>query len=165
MIFKLLYLTPLLLSSVLFAELSHENIAHTEVISNEKQTQLYDTEDENKNKDLFEKQGLLISEDCAIKGSFSSCNLESYACGFEGCWQENEPGINKPVQLVLFVHDDGKYYKIELTDEVKRYYLDEGVNRNEIIIIGKYNKAEDFVNVTEFKTPPPPSKSFFKGCL
>ncbi len=167
-----LTLVPLLLSSSLFAEPSAESKSHAEIIDNTKATlekpkELCDTEEANTTaeEELFEKKGFLTSEDCAVKGTLTSCYSESYVCNYENCWKDNEPGVMKPTQLVLFVHDDSKYYKIELTDKVKRYFLDEGIGRNEITIIGKYNESENVIYATEFKTPPPPSKSFFKGCL
>ncbi len=114
---------------------------------------------------LFEKVGFLTVEDCALKGTFSSCYTEAYVCGFEGCYKEVEPGVTKPVQLVLFVHDDGKYYKVELTDKLKKYELDTAIGRNKVTIIGKYNEDENTIYALTFKAPPPPKASFFKGCL
>jgi hypothetical protein len=122
-------------------------------------------EEEEEEEELFEKVGFLTVEDCALKGSFTSCYDEAYVCGFEGCFHENEPGVFKPVQFVLFVHDDGKYYKVELSDSVKQYQLDEGMGRNEVTIIGKYNEASNTIVASDYKAPPPPKKSFFKGCL
>lgn len=115
--------------------------------------------------ELFEKVGFLTTEDCALKGSFTSCYAESYVCGFEGCYRENEPGVIKPVQFVLFVHDDAKYYKVQLTENLKQYQLDTGVGRNEVTIIGEYDEAENVIYASDFKAPPPPKASFFKGCL
>ena len=121
--------------------------------------------EEEEDEELFEKVGFLTTEDCALKGSFSSCYSEAYSCGFEGCYRENEPGELRPVQLVLFVHNDGKYYKVELGSEIKRYELDEGIGRNEVTIRGKYDEAQNTIVASEFEAPPPPKKSFFKGCL
>jgi hypothetical protein len=115
--------------------------------------------------DLFSKQGFLTSEDCAVKGHFKDCYAESYVCGFEGCFEEIEAGEVRPVQLVLFVHDDGKYYKVKLTESLKLQEMDEGVGRNAVTISGQYDEATNTIEATEFKAPPPPKKSFFKGCL
>lgn len=122
-------------------------------------------DEEDDEEELFEKVGFLTTEDCALKGSFSSCYTESYVCGFEGCYKENEPGTVKPVQLVLFVHNDGKYYKVELADNLKKYQLDAGIGRNEVTIIGQYDEEDNIIYASDFKAPPPPKASFFKGCL
>ena len=43
--------------------------------------------------------------------------------------------------------------------------IDKGINRNEVTLIGDFNAATNTIIVKEFKAPPPPKKSFFKGCL
>jgi uncharacterized ParB-like nuclease family protein len=123
----------------------------------------FEIEDEEE-EELFEKVGFLTVEDCALKGTFTSCYAEAYVCGFEGCFHEAKAGTIRPVQFVLFVHDDGKYYKLQL-DGVKQYQLDEGLGRNEVTIIGNYDESTNTISVTEYEAPPPPKKSFFKGCL
>jgi hypothetical protein len=167
-------LFALLFGTSLFASGTgqHEVKAHKEIIENDTATEVTnpdlcedDLELEEDEEELFEKVGFLTTEDCALKGTFTSCYAESYVCNFEWCYKENEPGTFKPVQIVLFVHDDAKYYKVELSDSVKRYELDEGLGRNEVTIIGQYNEEENVIIASEFKAPPPPKKSFFKGCL
>ena len=112
----------------------------------------------------FKKTGFLTTKSCADKGVFTDCSLDSYSCGYEGCFKTNEPGVNKKVDLVLFVHDDGKYYNVD-AQSFSRAELDEGVSKNEVTIIGEYDKHKNMIVVQEFKAPPPPKKSFFKGCL
>jgi hypothetical protein len=151
----------------------HEVKAHAEEIAqgtaSEKQealasAELCEDDLEVEEVELFEKVGFLTVEDCALKGTFTSCYSEAYVCGFEGCFKENDGGEMKPVQVVLFVHDEGKYYKVQL-DGVKQYQLDEGIGRNIVTIIGQYDEATNTILASDYKAPPPPKKSFFKGCL
>jgi hypothetical protein len=146
---------------------SHNEVIESNETATVETTELCDDdlELEEDEEELFEKVGFLTTEDCALKGSFTSCYAESYVCGFEGCFTETEAGVIKPVQFVVFVHDDGKYYKIELTNKVKQYELDQGLGMNEVTIIGKYDEEENVISATEFRSPPPPKASFFKGCL
>ncbi len=112
----------------------------------------------------FEKKGFLTTKACADQGIFKDCSLDSFVCGTEGCFAKTEPGVTKKVQLVLFVHDDGKYYNVDAS-KFHMSELDEGVSKNEVTIAGEYNKRRNTIVVQEFKAPPPPKKSFFKGCL
>ena len=113
----------------------------------------------------FEKQGFLGAKSCVEKGIFADCALESYDCGTEGCFRKKEVGTKATkVELVLFVHDDGKYYKLD-TSKVHMSEMDEGLSRNMVTISGEYDKRANTIVVREFKAPPPPKKSFFKGCL
>jgi hypothetical protein len=162
---KLLSLLLLLsLSSVAFASEAHHPAPapETEAVAEEEE-EFYDEEEEEE--ELFEKKGFLTTEDCAVEGSFKDCYSESYVCGFQGCFEEVDPGEIRPVQLVIFVHDDWKYYKVDLSGNLDRATLDAGIGRNEVTIIGNYNEADNTIVATEFKAPPPPKKSFFKGCL
>jgi len=114
----------------------------------------------------FEKKGFLTTKDCAEKGAFKDCSLDAFNCGKEGCSLNPKVvvGGEGKDSLVLFVHDDGKYYKVDARS-FPRSELDEGVSRNEVTIIGEFNKRSNTIVVHEFKAPPPPKKSFFKGCL
>ena len=112
----------------------------------------------------FEKNGFLTTKACAEKGIFVDCSLDAYSCGTEGCFETNEPGVNKPDSLVLFVHDDGKYYNID-AKSFSRAELDEGISKNAVTVTGEFDKRSNTIVVHEFKSPPPPKKSFFKGCL
>ena len=112
----------------------------------------------------FEKEGFLTTEACALQGAFTDCYLENYVCGSDNCHLKTEPGVDNNTQLVLFSHDDGVIYKLD-TAAIPRSVFDAGVNRNAVTIIGEYNEATQTITVAEFKAPPPPKKSFFKGCL
>lgn len=124
-----------------------------------------DLEIDEDEEELFEKVGFLTTEDCALKGSFTSCYAESYVCGFENCFEENDAGVVKPIQLVMFVHNDGKFYKINLGEGLAQSEADKGIGRNEVTVIGKYDEATNIITASEFQSPPPPKASFFKGCL
>lgn len=112
----------------------------------------------------FEKEGFLSTTECAAAGEFTDCYLENYACGSSGCFDKNEPGVNTDPELVLFSHNDGVTYDLD-TSAVAASAFDQGINRNAVTIIGDYNAATNTIIVKEFKAPPPPKKSFFKGCL
>jgi len=112
-----------------------------------------------------EKQGFLTTSVCAEKGIFADCRLETYMCGSEGCFESNEAGVTtKNVEIVLYSHKEGHTYKIDISG-ISIADVDGGINRNEITIIGKYDKNTNIIVATDFKAPPPPKKSFFKGCL
>lgn len=110
------------------------------------------------------KKGFLTTKACAEKGHFTDCSLDAYVCGSEGCFDKTEPGVTRKVEFVLFVHNDGTFYNVD-TSKFHMSHLDEGVSKNEVTITGEYNKRTKTIVVTEFKAPPPPKKSFFKGCL
>jgi len=116
------------------------------------------------NEEGFEKSGFLTTEKCAKAGEFKDCYLENYACGSDGCFEVTEAGVDKNTPLVLFSHDDGVIYKLD-TSAVNRAELDEGVSRNAVSMIGEFDASTNTIIVHEFKAPPPPKKSFFKGCL
>lgn len=112
-----------------------------------------------------EKEGFLITKWCAENGYFADCRLESYFCGEGECFQNWETGDAQTEELVLFVHDEGKYYNVELGSKLARYELDEATNRNKVKLIGTIDEASNTIHADEFKAPPPAGKSFFKGCL
>jgi hypothetical protein len=112
----------------------------------------------------FEKSGFLTTAKCAAAGEFADCYLENFSCGDDGCFKTEEAGVHKGRNLVLYSHDDGMVYKLD-TSKIPASLLDEGVSRNEVTFIGSYDKKTNTIHATEFKAPPPPSKSFFKGCL
>jgi hypothetical protein len=112
----------------------------------------------------FEKSGFLTTESCAKAGAFNDCYMENFACGSDGCYATTEPGVDKKTPLVLFSHDDGIIYKLD-AGNVARSVFDEGISRNGVAIIGEYDASTHTIVVQEFKAPPPPKKSFFKGCL
>lgn len=109
-----------------------------------------------------EKKGFLTSKWCAQNGYFSDCRMESLVCGSGDCFKTWEPGDKVIDNLVLFVHAENKIYDIDYK-AIPRYQLDEPMNQNEVSIIGKVEG--NTIIATGFKAPPPPQKSFFKGCL
>ncbi|WP_456404594.1 hypothetical protein [Hydrogenimonas sp.] len=112
----------------------------------------------------IEKKGFLTTKWCAENDMFKDCRLETAVCGYAGCFKTWEFGDPIREELVLYVHDDGKYYRIDL-GKLHRSELDEAINRNEVTVIGSYDAKNDRIVAREFKAPPPPKKSFFKGCL
>lgn len=112
----------------------------------------------------IEKQGFLTIESCAAQGAFQDCYMENYLCGSDECFKKTEPGVIKDVQIVLYSHKDGITYKLDVA-KIPMADIDSGINRNDVTIIGNYDKKTKTIYATEFKSPPPPKKSFFKGCL
>jgi hypothetical protein len=112
----------------------------------------------------FEKSGFLTTEQCASTGTFKDCYLENYACGSDSCYLGTEAGVDMNTPLVLYSHDDGVIYKLDIS-AVDRAALDTGVSRNDVTMIGEFDPGSTTIAVSEFKAPPPPKKSFFKGCL
>ncbi len=112
----------------------------------------------------FEKTGFLSTESCAKQGAFTDCYMENYVCGGDDCHLTTEVGVNQDTQLALFSHDDGVIYKLDVS-AMQRSVFDTGINRNAVTIIGDFDASTNTIVVREFKAPPPPKKSFFKGCL
>lgn len=110
----------------------------------------------------IEKKGFLTSKWCAQNGYFSDCRLESLVCGSGECFKSWEFGDQVTDELVLFVHNEQKSYAIDYS-AIPRYKLDEPMNMNEVTITGELRG--DTIVASGFKAPPPPQKSFFKGCL
>lgn len=110
----------------------------------------------------IEKKGFLTSKWCAQNGYFSDCRLESMVCGSGECFKSWEFGDKVTDELVLFVHNEQKSYAIDYS-AIPRYKLDEPMNMNEVTISGELKG--DTIVASGFKAPPPPQKSFFKGCL
>ena len=110
----------------------------------------------------IEKKGFLTSKWCAQNGYFSDCRLESFVCGSGECFKNWEFGDKVSDELVLFVHNEQKIYAIDYS-AIPRYKLDEPMNMNEVTIMGELKG--DTIIASGFKAPPPPQKSFFKGCL
>lgn len=112
----------------------------------------------------MEKMGFLTVESCAVQGAFLDCYLENYMCANDGCFMEHEPGVFTKVQLVLYSHEDGTSYNVD-TRNIDMRFIDKGINRNDVTLIGDFIESTNTIIVKEFKSPPPPKKSFFKGCL
>ncbi len=113
----------------------------------------------------IEKKGFLTTKWCAENGYFADCRLETLVCKTGDCYKTFDIGNEKAQkeELVLFVHNDG-IYNID-SSTMDRTVFDAGMNRNEITIVGTLNSETKTIVAKEFKAPPPPSKSFFKGCL
>jgi hypothetical protein len=112
------------------------------------------------------KEGFLTSKWCVENDYFKDCRLETFMCGEGECYKKWEIGEKETEELVLYVHDEGKYYNIELGENLKRHELDHlAINKNKVKIIGEYDAERNLIVATEFKAPPPAKKSFFKGCL
>lgn len=112
----------------------------------------------------IEKQGFLTVESCAKQGAFLDCRMENYICGSDDCYKNVEPGVMSDVQLVLYSHKEGITYNLDVT-AIAPSLIDTGINRNDVTLIGKYDAMSNTIIASEFKAPPPPKKSFFKGCL
>jgi hypothetical protein len=112
----------------------------------------------------IEKMGFFTVSKCAASGEFKDCYLENYACGSDGCFKNINPGEEKNVPLAIFVQTEGKIYNADVS-KIEKSELDENINRNDVTLIGSYNEDTNTIIATEIKGPPPPAKSFFKGCL
>jgi hypothetical protein len=112
----------------------------------------------------IEKSGFLTTQACAENGTFADCRMENYACGSDECYRTTEVGENHDTPLVLFSHDDGVIYKLDIS-ALPRSRFDMSVNRNGVTIIGEYDADTRTITVRDLKSPPPPKKSSFKGCL
>lgn len=122
--------------------------------------------EEAKAEHSFEKKGFMTTKWCADRGIFKECPLESYVCGYGGCWKDFEFGDEQTQELVLYVHGDHKYYNVELTESLPVYELEElAFNRNEVTLQGEFDEDDNTIIANHFDAPPPPKKSFFKGCL
>ncbi len=111
------------------------------------------------------KKGFLTKQWCAERGMFKDCRLEVITCGYAGCFKDWNPGDPiKNDDYVLYVHDEQKMYNIKLAG-LKPHQLDKGINRDEVTIVGKVDKQNGTIQAERMDAPPPPKKSFFKGCL
>jgi hypothetical protein len=112
-----------------------------------------------------EFEGLLTTPGCAAQGAFADCYLENYVCGSDGCFRKTEAGVTtKEGKYALYQHNTGKVYTID-TAKLKLSEMREGINKNGVVVVGVLDEATNTIKATEFKSPPPPKKSFFKGCL
>lgn len=112
-----------------------------------------------------EKEGFLTTKWCADRGLFADCRLETVFCGYEGCFKdEKEFKTDVNATFVLNVHSEGKYYFVEFQEGIEiGDVLKQAINKNEVTLIGEINN--NTIKAQSFKAPPPPKKSFFKGCL
>lgn len=112
-----------------------------------------------------EFEGIMVTPSCAAQGAFADCYLENYACGSDGCFKKAEPGVRGKPNIAIFQHATGKTYTVDVSGLKTLSELGEGMNKNGVIIVGTLDAATNTIRATEFKAPPPPKKSFFKGCL
>ncbi|OQX60069.1 MAG: hypothetical protein B5M52_01280 [Helicobacteraceae bacterium 4484_230] len=112
----------------------------------------------------IEKSGFLTTQACADSGAFTDCHMENYVCGSDECYLATEVGVDHNTPLVLFSHDDGVVYKLDIS-ALPRSRFDMSVNRNAVTVTGEYDADTETITVRGLKSPPPPKKSFFKGCL
>jgi len=111
-----------------------------------------------------EFEGLLTTPGCAAQGAFADCYLENYSCGSDDCFKKIDSGVTTNPKLAIYQHNTGKTYFVDTT-KLKVSELGEGMNKNGVIIVGVLDTKTNTIAATEFKAPPPPKKSFFKGCL
>ncbi len=114
----------------------------------------------------FSKQGFLTTKWCAEQGLFKDCRLESIVCGEGECYQNWEFGDPVKTELVVYVHDELQYYKITPAKSLNvAAMIEKGMSQDLVTIEGSYDSKTNTITATDFKAPPPPAKSFFKGCL
>jgi len=101
-------------------------------------------------KDDFKKTGFFTNSDCAKKTNFKDCSLDSYSCGYEGCFKEYEPTKRVNENFILYVHNEGKYYEVN-TSAIRRSLLDKIINKNEITLYGEYNVTNNIIILHDFK--------------
>jgi len=92
----------------------------------------------------IKKTGFFTNEDCLKKGHFKDCSLDSFSCGYEGCFKDFEPTYHTEDNFVLYVHKDRKYYKIDAR-AIKRSKLDKIISKNNITIEGDYNSSTNII--------------------
>jgi len=97
---------------------------------------------------VVKKQGFLTTDYCLKRDYFTNCKLENYA--------------NPKEKLVLYVHDEQDFYYID-TSKIEKSEIDEGFARDGVSFTGKLTGKT--IHATKYDGPPPPAKSFFKGCL
>jgi len=102
-------------------------------------------------KELFSKTGFFTNSDCAQKGNFKDCYLESYSCGYEDCFKDYEPVNRVNENFVLYVHNEGKYYEVNAS-VIRRSLLDRVINKNSITLTGDYNSSTNTIQVYKIKS-------------
>lgn len=113
----------------------------------------------------FEKKGFLTTKWCAEQGMFADCRMESIVCGEGECNQKWEFGDKEKMELVLFVHDDMKYYNVDASKVDVAHMIEEAINKNEVIVKGNLDEGANTIKATAYEAPAAGAKSFFKGCL
>lgn len=114
----------------------------------------------------IEIEGFLTTKWCLGQGMFQDCRMESVVCGEGECYKEWEFGDKEKMNLVIYNHKEMKYYNIQPSKEFHLAELIEtSMSRDMVTIKGQYDAKNNILLATEFEAPPPPVKSFFKGCL
>ena len=94
------------------------------------------------------KKGFLTAESCAKNGTFVDCDLKN----------------NQRQNLVLFVHDEGKYYKVRAKDAKVVATLDKAFSRNDITLHTS-SATNDILHVNKVEMEEIKKGPIFKGCL
>ncbi len=97
--------------------------------------------------ETVEKKGVLVTKQCVMEVLFIECPLWTY---------------HDDAELVLFVHEDMRYYDLDLS-QIKMREVDDGFARDGVEIIGVLDAAQNRLKATSYKAPPPPVASDFKG--
>ena len=98
--------------------------------------------------ETIKKQGFLTTDYCLKRDYFTNCKLENY--------------LDPKQKLVLYVHDEQDFYYID-TSKIEKSEMDEGFARDGVSFTGTLKGKT--IKATKYDAPPPPAKSFFKGCL
>jgi len=100
--------------------------------------------------DNFKKTGFFTNSDCSKKGNFKNCSLDSYSCGYEGCFKDYEPTKRADDNFILYVHNEGKYYEVNAS-MLRRSSLDKIINKSNITLFGEYNSTTNTIALHNFK--------------
>ena len=100
-------------------------------------------------KEIDYKEGFLTSKECAQKGLFKDCNLDSF----------------ERSDMVLFVHDENKLYSFKMDKNIKLSIYENAINTNKVKLFGKIDETKELITIAGLSVATPPKKEFFKGCL
>lgn len=95
------------------------------------------------------KTGFLTSKECIKIGAFKDCGLENY----------------KKESMVLYVHDENRYYSFAIDNKLGMSAFDKATNRNEVQLFGKVDHDSRQFVVSKLTAPEAVAVEFFKGCL
>ena len=98
--------------------------------------------------ETVKKSGFLTTDYCLKRDYFTNCKLENYQ--------------DPKQKLVLYVHDEQDFYYIDAS-KIEKSEMDEGFARDNVSFTGTLTGKT--IHATKYDGPPPPAKSFFKGCL
>ena len=100
-------------------------------------------------KSTISKKGFVTSQSCADAGLFKDCKLDSFS---------NDT-------MLLYVHDENKFYKINLSEEMKLSAFDHAIRINDVKLYGDIDEVSGAIVVAGLAAPKGPAKTFFKGCM